>query len=437
MIRPPLSVALGARIAYLLLILGATLTRLRLDGDLGSAMQRLTLALNPVVGPRDAIDALRNFALFAGWGIVWVITAPGRTVWRSVALATVTGAAISVFVESVQLFSRVRHASVLDVITNSSGALAGALLVVVLVVLLTALRGKRSFVGVPALVFAGGYGLAVLLEALMPLFRQERVPNAWGAPFSRLSVAIDYLRANPLTDLPSLDLALFLPAGAFAVAALVELGMRYRTAAAITGLVAPFLFAMVQLVRGSMGFPIQSGAALTHSVAIIGGAVIAANAIPPLSNRLRGRQRPFALLFLYTLLLALWSWRPYIPLFDPEVIAVQLQWARFIPLRSLAHRVDLFSVVVVGVQFLLFVPVGALLAVWPLRQRGPLAHILPVVYLAALLELGQILMAGRFFDITDVILQISGAAIAWLVVRRTGYRPYGELLPRPGAKDMA
>ncbi len=429
-----MSVAVAARLAYLLLILGATLTRLRLGYDPAMVAERLRLALSPTIGPRDAVDAVRNLALFAGWGMVWMLTAPGRHIWRSVAIATATGAAISVVVESIQLFSPIRNASILDVLTNSSGSLVGALLVVAMVVLLTALRGRRSFVGVPALLLAGAYGLAVLLEAILPLFRQERVPQAWGGPMSRLQLALDYLRSQPLTELPSLDVLLFLPAGAFAVAALVELGIRYKSAAVATALTAPLLFAVAQLARAMMGYPIQTGAMLAHSVAVAGGAAMAAIALPTLTMRLRGRHRPFALLFLYVILVMLWSWRPYLPELDGASIVAQLRVERLIPLRSLAHRVDLFSVIVVGVQFLLFVPLGALLAVWPLRFRGPFAHLLPAIYLAVAIEVGQIFVMGRFFDITDMILQSAGATLAWLVVRRTGYRPYGELLPAGGGK---
>lgn len=432
---PLVSISLAARLAYLLLILGATLTRLRLGYDPALVAERLRLALSPGLGPRDAVDAVRNLALFTGWGMVWMLTGPGRHIWRSVALATASGAAISVAVESIQLFSPIRNASILDVLTNGSGSLMGALLVVGMVALLAALRGRRSFVGVPAVLIAGAYGLAVLLEAVLPLFRQERVPQAWGGPLSRLQLSLDYLRSQPLTELPSLDVLLFLPAGAFVVAAIVELGIRYRTAAVATALAAPMLFAAAQLARALMGYPIQTGAVLAHSVAVTGGAALAAAALPALTLRLRGRHRPFALLFLYVILVMLWSWRPYLPEVDGAAIVAQLRIERLIPLRSLAHRVDLFSVIVVGVQFLLFVPLGALLAVWPLRLRGTFAHVLPAIYLAVVLEVGQIFVMGQFFDITDIVLQSAGAMLAWLVVRRTGYRPYGELLPTARRPD--
>ncbi len=428
--RPASLAATAARAAYLLLILGATLTGLRLELDFAWAARQLGAALNPTVVPRDVVDAARNLALFAGWGAVWMITAPGRELRRSLVHATLTGAAISVVVESVQLFSPVRDASILDVLTNSAGAFAGALAVLALAVTLAGLRGRRSFVGVPAVLFAGAYGSAVMLEALMPLFRQQRVPGAWGGPGSRLALALEYARAEPFAQFPLLDVLLFLPAGFLLVAAVVEMGVRYRVAALVITATAPLVLAVIQLARALMGYPIEPGALLTQSVAIAAGALLAAAAIPPLTTKLRGRHRPLALLVVYVLLMVLWSWRPFVLEYNLDVIAVQLNVQRLIPLRSLYDQVTMFSVAVVGVQLLLFVPLGGLLAVWPLRTSGALAHLLPAIYLAAVLELGQFFVAGPYFDITELLLRVSGAAVAWLLVRRSGYPVYGELLVR-------
>jgi glycopeptide antibiotics resistance protein len=52
----------------------------------------------------------------------------------------------------------------------------------------------------------------------------------------------------------------------------------------------------------------------------------------------------------------------------------------------------------------------------------------PAIYLACATELGQILIATRTLDITDLLIQATGAAIGWLAVRRAGFRPYGVQL---------
>jgi len=100
-----------------------------------------------------------------------------------------------------------------------------------------------------------------------------------------------------------------------------------------------------------------------------------------------------------------------------------------VPLASLAERSDVFSALHVLQQFALYLPLGALLAVWPLRRTGPLAHLLPALGLAALVEAGHLLIAGRYFDVTNALLAWAGSLVAWIVMRRCGYAPYGEALP--------
>jgi glycopeptide antibiotics resistance protein len=106
-------------------------------------------------------------------------------------------------------------------------------------------------------------------------------------------------------------------------------------------------------------------------------------------------------------------------------------------------RLDMFSVVDVSGPFLLYLALGALLAVWPLRLRGRLSGFAPAIYLAVATEIAQIVVAERLLDVTDLMIQASGATAGWVVVRRAGFRPYGAQLaparerPRPdlGAVD--
>src|SRR5690606_9690858 len=151
--------ALGARLGYVAVILLATLSRLQPEFDASAIAERLARAMDLSLGARDAVDAVRNMVLFAGWGAVWLVTAwsdaaPGhaaRAVWG----ATATGAALSLLVESAQLTSPIRTASPLDLLTNTLGAFCGAVSTAVLVRLLERSIGRRSFVGMPAGVFAG------------------------------------------------------------------------------------------------------------------------------------------------------------------------------------------------------------------------------------------------------------------------------------------
>ena len=101
-----------------------------------------------------------------------------------------------------------------------------------------------------------------------------------------------------------------------------------------------------------------------------------------------------------------------------------------IPLQALASRGDLFSVTDVVAQGVIFFPLGALLAVWPLRRKGSLRGLLPAIYLAIVLEVAKIPIAERFMDVTHILIQSAGAALGFLLVRRMGYKVQGELLNR-------
>jgi len=413
---------LPARLAYLGILLLATLSRLALDLDLTHVGDRLTQFFHPEIGGRDAVDGLRNLALFAGWGAVWMITTgPGR-VAAALVQATLTGAAISLVVETAQLFSPVRNASPLDLLTNTVGTFAGALGLVLLVRLASTRRGAKSFVGIPALTIAGAYGIACTLEAWVPLFRQTELPHEVGLA-GRWHASLTYFTWQSALDWPIEDLLLFLPAGALAVAAFSEAGSSYGSARTRTIAWGFLLSILAELGHGLLGQEIVVGAVLVHALSIAIGAIVAERMLPTLTQMFRGAARPRLLLRAYVIVIALWALRPYIPELRP--ISEQLTTTWWIPLESLGMRVDVFSVVDVTGPFFLYFPLGALLAVWPLRNHGWLAGLWPAVWLALATETAQLVVQERLVDITDPLVQIAGALIGWTVMRRAGYAPYG------------
>jgi VanZ family protein len=418
---------LPARAAFLGLLLLATLSTFDFDPDRTRVAARLARALDPHVGARDAIDALRNLALFAGWGVVWMATAAAGRTTREWLLAFVSGAAISVSVETAQLFSAVRNASLLDVLTNTVGTILGALGFVFLVRLAAGLRGRRSFVGIPALSIAGSYGVACVLEAAVPLFRQEEVFGVSGGPIDRFRIVLASFQWRSLLDLPLEDLVLFLPAGVFAVAAFSEAGVSYPTARRRTITIGSALALLAELLHGPNGQPIIAGAVVVHASAVALGAWLAARHLPAFSQALRGATRPRWVLRALAVLIALWALRPWVPELLPLSERLSSDW--WVPLAALGGSMNVFSVVDVVAPFCLYFPLGALLAVWPWRRHGWLADLWPAVWLAFGTETLQLFVQGRFVDVTDPLVQLSGAVIGWTVIRRAGYRPYGEAHP--------
>ncbi len=416
------------RLAYVGVLLLATLSPFSFDPDWANIATRLGRALRPSLAASDAVDAVRNVVLFAGWGAVWMITAPGTRVWASLRTAVITGAGISLTVESLQLWSALRRASVVDVLTNTAGSGAGALVLLMLVLVIQSRRGGRSFVGIPAITVAGSYAAAAFAEALIPLFRQAAYPNIYGGPFGRFRVSLDLFEFGSILPIPMGDIVIFLPVGAYGVAALVERGLSYRQAGIRVSVAGGLLFALAEIGHGFLGQPIQLGPFIAHALGVTLGAVAAVLWLPGLTRQLRSYRRPLALFVLHSFIICLWTWRPFIPELDPRIIAYNLFERWWVPLASLGQRYDMYSVVDVSAGFFLYLPLGALLAVWPLRQRGLLRSFFPGIYLAALTELSQLLIAGRFMDITDFLVQGAGVVIGWTVIRRSGFHPYGHML---------
>lgn len=417
------------RAAYLALVLLATLSFLRLDVDGPSIVRRLGRMLDLSVSRRDIADGARNVALFAGWGLVWMLTArPGRS-WVELRNAVVSGACASLFVESVQLLSDTRVASVLDVFTNTSGALLGALFLALLVRGVAAGSGARSYVGIPAWIFATAYAGAALVEALLPLAMEEERITTAGGPLARLATTFGAVRAESVLELSPGGVLLFLPAGAFAVAALAERGGPYRRSATLVSLVAAILLPLAQVAHGALGVEIHLGHALAHVGGVGLGAWATAWGLPRATPAVRGAARPRWVTAGYACVLAAWALRPFRPEISWAAVTAKLTAPWWVPLRSLGIRGDLYSVADVSSTFLLYLPVGALLAVWPLRRGGWLSGALPAICFAAAMELAQALIATRSLDVTDWMIAGAGAGVGWLAVRRAGLRPYGAQLP--------
>jgi len=422
---------LAARLGYIAIVLLATLTQLEFSPDLTAAAQRLARAFTLSLGWRDAVDGLRNVALFSGLGAVWVVTSLSGRVGVEVRRATLVALTLSVTVEGLQVFSPVRIASIVDVTTNTLGALGGAVLVALVIAAVRGAKGARSYLGLPIFLPAGSYALAVLCEALTPLFRSDpQAAGLGGGPLAQLRFALQAALPLSAGEVPLLDLLLFAPAGFLTVAWLAEQGRAAsRTWRTVTAAGAVLAFAS-EVVHGAFGVSIRWEAATTHALALGAGAWAASHRLAALTQALRGPPRARAACFAYGLLLVLWGWRPFLPETDGDLIAGQLTTAHLVPLLSLANRVDVFSAAHVAQQFFLYVPLGSLLAVWPLRSVGYWSHLRPGVLLAVAIEVGHLVISGRYLDVTNAIIACAGLAIGWIIVRRSGFAPYGEALPR-------
>jgi glycopeptide antibiotics resistance protein len=420
---------LGIRAAYIVIILIATLTGLRFSPSQTDALMRLQRAFAPAETWRAAVDALRNLVLFAGLGAVWVATSLDRRTSRDVKQVAVISFVLSTIIEGVQTFSPARTASIIDVVMNTLGGIAGAVAAAKLVSTVGGARKERSYIGVPALLIAGPYALAVACEALTPLFNSAELPAFQGDPARRLlaslsaSFPLDY-RQIPISDIP-----LYAAAGFLLVAYFRESRGASRTSWWTVSAVAAVVVLVLHVLHGAFGLPIRWEAILTDVMSIFAGAWLADRSLGHLTQRYRGATRARGVIVSYAILLMIWGWRPLLPKASWEEMAAQVTVNAFLPLEGIGGRVDVFSAAHVLQQFFLYVPLGALLGVWPLRRRGPWSNLLPAFWLALVIEAGHIVVEDRTFDLTNALLVWSGLAMGWICVRQTGYRPYGEAAP--------
>ena len=97
--------ATAARLAYIGVLALATLVPFRADPELAAVAERFARAFLPTISARDAVDAVRNIALFAGWGALWIATTRLTDARAAIVKATLTGTLLSLGIESLQLFS--------------------------------------------------------------------------------------------------------------------------------------------------------------------------------------------------------------------------------------------------------------------------------------------------------------------------------------------
>jgi VanZ family protein len=403
-------------------ILFATLPGTGWSAEPWLVRMRLFRALHPHPSAADVVDGVRNIVLFAGLGVVWIATTRTRRLWPPVWRATAAGALVSLLVETAQLTSPTRYASVLDVGTNGLGAFVGALAAAA-VIRFTRWELEHGRSETPFLLLAASYAGASALEAFSPWGRLNRVPGAWGGPGKRLAAALEWMRTAPAAAPSLVNMLLFAPTGALAAGAMLAYGWRPARAAVGATLLSAAIFVTGELARGVAGGDVQPHAALWNvAAAALGAAAVAA------AHRRRGAgadwerpggRTPAWLGAAALLVLVLWYWRPFA--LKAELLP-SIARDNLVPLRMMRGLFTIYSVADVGIDFLLFFALGVWLHIRPLRRRGPLGGVLPALALVVLLEAGQLWVRDRTADVTDVLIQWAGVLVGAAVVSQARLR---------------
>ena len=412
--------AVVLRVAYLICIGIATLLRVGFDPTPATVLLRLERAVSPLMNFKDVVDAARNVALFAGWGATWVLTSATPTTRRDIVRATGLGLLASLTVEGMQLFSPAREASVLDVLTNTLGSLLGAGVLWAMERRATAdLRGG-TMLGIPAWMSAGAMLTTATSLAYAPSSRVAMIIG-WGAtPADRLSI----VQAIPAVTLPwpalITDVSAWLLAGLTVAIAVSDRTGRVRPRQLVGWLIiAPALLVGVHRARAWSGLQREEDTLLVQGLSFAIGLTLALLLVPRWRDRVKARSMRAAQLGIVVALFgALMAWSPAswaaLPGSTPG-----LSWRQLVPMMSLFQRHDLASVFLVLQKAGIGVLVGAALAARK-RVGVPWPGLRTAVLYATCLEVGQLLVPGRYPDVTDIMMTSAAAGVVAVLAARSG-----------------
>ncbi len=410
--------AVPLRLAYLACIAFATLLHLGFDPVAAHVLARLHRAIDPPAGFKDLVDAARNVALFLGWGATWVLTAPAPTSRRDVLLATALGTAASVTVESLQLFSQFRTASIFDVATNMLGSLLGALTLWLMERRATRDMREGTLIGVPGWLPAGAMVMTAVSLAFAPASRATNVISWASSPFDRARVVAASAPLAVAWPALTVDVAAWLAVGLLVAAAISDRTGRIRWSqlAAWLALVPTLLWAahagraMAGLQRESLTWVVQ-GASV--ALGVLSGLVL----LPAWRHSVSARSsRAYQFAGLAAAVGAVMSWTPARWVLATAG-ATTFSWRQLGPLLSLFQRQDLSRVVLVLQKAGIGAAVGACLAARK-RVGQPRPGVRGALLYAAVLEVGQFVVPGRYPDITDVLITGAAAGLVAVLVAR-------------------
>ncbi len=410
--------ATALRAAYFFCIGVATLLRLGFDPAPAHALVRLQRALDPTLSFRDIVDAARNIALFLGWGATWVLTSRAPTTRRDVLLATLWGMAVSVSVETAQLFSQYRMASVADVMTNTLGSLLGALALWLAERRATSDMRRGTTIGIPGWIPSAAVLMTAFGLAFAPSSRATR-PIGWASsPLERARIVAD----APALQVPwhalTTDVVAWLIAGiTVAIAVGDRTGRVRRTQLGAWMLITSTLLFGAHAGRALAGLQRESGTWQLQSVAAAIGLALGLALVPRWRRSVPARSsRALQLAGLAGLLGCVMAWAPA-SWVAPPAGGATFSWRQLVPMMSLFQRQDLSSVFLVLQKAGLGAAIGSCLAARTrMGERRP--GVRASVAFAALLELGQILVPGRYPDITDVLITTAAAGLVAVLVER-------------------
>jgi glycopeptide antibiotics resistance protein len=157
-----------------------------------------------------------------------------------------------------------------------------------------------------------------------------------------------------------------------------------------------------------------------------------------------GALLPLLLALGWALVLMLLFWYPFDFRNDGAFVRERMEFLNRVPFEVYYYGTEYRAITEVFHKTLFFAPLGALLAwfvvglPWMWRGYVAFASILAILFTALGIELGQVMLPGKFPDTTDWFLESLGGCLGYLLFRtiraRLRPRPRGPASPPPRAR---
>lgn len=383
----------------------------------------LNLLVSPETGRRASIpDMVQNVLLFVPFGLFGMLAIGWRTygLWR-VAVVTVMAACLSVGVEVLQLFTTDRTSSLNDLMTNTSGALLGAVCAPIAGAILA-----RVFAMLRTLGLTASEAAFPLLVAFAALVIAAWHPYDASLDIGNLIPKMRALVADPWQfDVVSDEGLDFLRSALFGVALVAWLRQIRSRRPVLTSVVIGV--ALVVALEAAQ-FVIRSRMPGLKDLVVQSAGLLIGSAMAPWAM---GQATPIP----GTLIVIVATWvAAAVQMLSPFALTkspAPFEWFPFLAYYQFTSTQTVSHVVELS---LMFFPVGFLLALANQGSSVGIGALITMLVLVIPLEYAQGWIVGRFPDITDIgVAVIGGLAGAW--VGRAGYRRYrSEMRTRPPAR---